>query len=260
MGDSTKPSDDEAWTELERSFFAAAPPDVPDPAAPRAAGDDLVSGVREPLPSGEHLAWVRRRWAAGSRKAASARHSLAAARGAVVDAARRVLLAISSSCRRTLTNTSNAWRRTKVGLTVAGAEAWGSARAGTTRVISRLATRLPARWGVAVSLASVVLVATAFGFIGYRSARIDPPAASVVARTTPEAPVAPAVTFQPHVAASRSQRDGGSKPKAHNHRKVASKHSSQPHPVVTAFTERTTKTTSRRQPAPVPAGRPFFSR
>jgi hypothetical protein len=96
MGDLPKPSDDATWTDLEQSFFAAAPPDEPETLGESARVEDVPA--RPPQRTRrENLLWLRPRAAAAGRRATLV---LTAAGGLAQRVGRRTILSLGRLDRR----------------------------------------------------------------------------------------------------------------------------------------------------------------
>ena len=63
-----KPTDDETWSEVEQSFFAAAPPEEPEPSGASLSSDDLPA-LPPQRPRREIIAWLRLSVAGAGRRA-----------------------------------------------------------------------------------------------------------------------------------------------------------------------------------------------
>jgi hypothetical protein len=68
MGDVPKRPDDAPWTEVERTFFASAPPEEPQPPGETPRLDDVFPTLPRKHPARERFAWLWSSLVAGSRR------------------------------------------------------------------------------------------------------------------------------------------------------------------------------------------------
>jgi len=243
VGDFPKPPDDAAWTEVERSFFAAAPPEEP-----QLLDEPQAPAPRRPRSRRAAAAWLRP-------AIATARRGAALVAGAAGGLARR------------------AGRKTILVVAAAGARARGAARAGAASLADGLAL-----WRVDRRVVLVLMAATAAGWVstGSIARRSDPSArdltvereaprrAPAVAEAEPVPAVAPGTAAVPP---ARQPSPGSSHP-PRGRRSFVQASSPAQRPVQTAFMDRRTywaqegfqKGFKEGRSAPVRASRPFFSR
>lgn len=241
MGDQAKPNDDATWTEVERSFFAAAPPEELKTIVEAPHFDDLAgSGPEQPR---REIAWLRRTVTAASRGVTVV---VGAAGGLARRVCRRTVLVVGAACART----------------------WQGARTGAAGVVAAFSSWRVDRRRLVVALVGAIALA-AFG--GFRSGA---PAQGVtaqrpgsvegprVAEVGPVAPSASASGSQPSVASSAGVEapgaDHSNRPRGHR-RAVAAAASAQ-RPVVTAYMDRQTYWSREGRSVPGHSSRPFFSR
>jgi hypothetical protein len=258
MGDLPKPPDDAAWTEVERTFFAGAPPEASEPAGepPRLA--DVFPVLAPKRPRRAVLARLRP-------LAASAwRGATAGWRGA------------SAGWR----GTTAAWRGTARALGTASARGWRQARAGAASLIAALSILRIDRRRVGFAFLGVV-TGLSVGIVAFRTAasakvataQMEAPAsAAPAAQATPLAAVAQATPVggsafgaapQPRVRPSwehRARRADDSNRRTHLQRKPAPASSLPKRSLMAASEDRETYWARAGKSAPAPASGSFFSR
>ena len=259
MGDFPKASDDPAWTEVERSFFAAAPPEEPQPLGEEPCFDDVP--VPPPQrPRREIIAWLRPSVAGAWRRATVV---LGAAGGLA----------------------ERSWRRTArtCGAAVAALSSLRVDRHENpqrvpipSRDVARraeLADSTRDRRRVVFALAGAVMAAglTAGGIAfrngaftkGATAAREPSVRGPTVAEAAPAAISAAQLAPQPNVRSSagvQAPRADVAKQRSHAHRRPVPASSPAHRPVVTAFVDRETYWAREAQSGPVRSTGPLFSR
>jgi hypothetical protein len=250
VGDLPKPSESGTWTDVEQSFFAAAPPEEPQPPAEPPRFDDLPA----PPPRRPRRA------------------ILARLRPSVAAAGRRATLAIGAAGG----HMQRAWRETALVVRAAGVNAWHAAGAGAAGLIHALSLGPVARRRVGLTLAGASLAAgIAAGGIAVRKGVLaraaeiaeKEPAVSgpTVAAVAPVAISASPAVPRPTVRSSadvRAPRADVAKrpPRAPRRPVVASSSTQRPQVTATAFEDRETYWARGARPAPDRASRPLFSR
>jgi hypothetical protein len=230
VGDFPKPPDDTVWTEVERSFFAGAPPEPPGPPGEPPRLDDVFPTLPPPRPRREIIAPLKRSVAAAWRRTtlvlgSAGGHALRRARagaGALVAA-----LSISPINRR------------RAGSVLVGAIAGAGLSIGIFASLSDAPTNAVAPQREAAE--SVPVVAQAV------------PVGAPASRAAPRAGVRSA-------AEGRARRAEAPNRRLLIHRRPAPAAPTVHHPVMTAFEDRETYWARARQSAPAPASRPIFSR
>jgi hypothetical protein len=269
MGDLPKPPDDAAWSEVERSFFAGAPPEASEPAGepPRIADVFPVLAPKRP----RRAVFARLRPVA----AAAWRGASAGVRGAT--AAWRGMTAAWRGTTATLRGATR-------GLVAASTRSWRQARAGAASMIAALSLGRVDRRRAGFALLSVV-AGFSVGIVAFRTgasmrvatARTEgapiygpplalaapvaalvpaaPVAASPASRATPRSVVPSPSENRPRVAEASSRRP-------HTQRTAVPAYSStKTRPLVTAFEDRQTYWAREgKSAAPSPASRTLFSR
>jgi hypothetical protein len=237
MGDLPKPSDDATWTEVERSFFAAAPPDDPEPLGEAPRFDDLAA------PRGQR-----------PRRALVAR-----LRPAVAGAWRRATLVLGAAGGHVRLT----WPRTALIIGAAAARARDTARAGAAGLVAALSVRRldRRRVGFAFAFASafalmgaIVTAGLSAGVVAFRKGTLTEGAPAATER-----PVS-GPTIVDSAADVQAPRAGVSNRRRHAHRRPVPASSSSQRPLMTAFVDRETYWTREARSAPVRSSRPFFSR
>jgi hypothetical protein len=236
VGDLPKPSDDAAWTEVERSFFAAAPPEEAQPLGEASSGEDL-SAPRPRRPR---------------------RAIIASLRPAVVSAQRGAALVLSAAgglAQRT-------WRRTALIVGAAVAHAWHAARAGAANVVAALSNRPVDRHRLAFAVAALIMAAgLSAGVVPFRKGAL--PKGATLAEASPGAvspsQAAPRPDERSSVDVQASRVDVSSR-RPHPHRRAVPPSSSSRRPQLSAFMDRETFWARENRSAPVRSSRPFFSR
>jgi hypothetical protein len=249
VGDPSKPSDDRTWTDVEESFFAAAPPEEPQPLGEVPCFDDLPAPPPR-RPRREIFARLRPSVAAAGRQATL----VLGAAGARIQRARR---------------------RTALVVRVAGVNARRAARAGATGLIAALTIGPVARRRVVLALAGASLAAglTAGGVAirqgaltrGAVAARDVPPSGPTLAEVAPVAPSASPEPPRPNVRSPADVRapraDVAKRPPRAQRRPVAAPPPAQrPQVTATAFVDRESYWAREARPAPDRPSRPLFSR
>jgi hypothetical protein len=229
MGDLPKPSDDGVWTEVERSFFASAPPDPPEPHREPPRLDEVFPTLPPPRPRRELLAHVRPFVAGTWRRTklvlgvASAQLGRTARAGVAAFAA---LWALRIDRRRAV-------------YVFAGAVVVAGLSAGIVAFRNRALTTVATAPREAPANAPEVAEAAP---VTASNSRADSPP---VTRSAPEV---------------RSRHAGASNRLPRVHRKPAPAAAPAVRPVMAAYTDRETYWAHERQSAPVRGSRPFFSR
>jgi len=249
MGDLPKPSDDDAvWTELERSFFAGAPPEATEPPGEPPRLDEVCPTLPPQRPWREIFVRVRTAMAA---------------------AWRRTTLVVDTASAYTMRNV----RAGAAGLIAASAQALRKTRASAAGLIAALSIgRIDRRLVVFTMVGTILVAGLSSGVIASRDGAL-----AKAARAQPEGPVStPTVAQTERVAVStsraapqpkvrssaevRSGRAEASNRRLRVHRKPAPAASSAKRPLLTAFEDRETYWARAGQSAPLPASRPLFSR
>jgi hypothetical protein len=203
----TVPSPDRSgetpFSDLEKDFFASAPPEVAQPAPEPMRFDDLVP-IEAPRPA--EVATFRREIPTGARRALNAASTARASFARWLDqAGRRVRPGLASFKGRAATIASTASRRSRGALAaasrgsraafVAARTASAHTRAGARRLVGLLAAHR--RFAVAVAIAVVVVtgVSVSVGLASRGGSAARAPVATAPAPATPapaiSAPVAP---------------------------------------------------------------------
>ena len=242
-----KPSDDETWTEVERSFFAAAPPEEPQPLGDAPCFDDLPAPPPQ-RPRRELIAWLR---------------------PSVARAWRRALLVPRTGGRRV----QRAWRTTALVAGAAGVSAQRAARTGVARLVAALSLRRVGRRRVVFALMGAIVAAgLTAGGVAFRKSGLTNGATAerdrhvsgpAIAEAAPAASSASRAAPRPNVRSSadvQAPRADVANRGPHAHRKHVSASSSAHRPMVTAFVDRETYWAREPGSAPVGSSRPLFSR
>jgi hypothetical protein len=146
VADSLKPSGDAGWDDLDRAFFASAPPDVPELPPEPERFDDLFPGA--PIEKKRDMPVALRR---ASAAAATARASVRRAIRGVTGRARPAIAAAGRL-------TGAAWRTSSRALAAAGQGALRTARPAAARVGAALRGRRINGQAIAIAFASVILM------------------------------------------------------------------------------------------------------
>jgi len=238
MGDLPKPSDDPAWTEVERSFFAAAPPEEPAPLEEAPCFEDLPAPPRQRARR-EIIAWLRPSLAAAWRRTTLA---FGAAGGHV----QRVCC------------------RTALFVRAAGVSARRGARAVAAGLVAALSIWSVDRRRVVFALAGAIMVAgLAAGGVAFRKGALTNGATAPNIAAAPVAISASEVALRSNVRSSadvRAPRSDVSNRRSHARRRSVAASSSAQRPVVTANVDRETYWAHETQSAPIRAPRSLFSR
>jgi hypothetical protein len=269
MGDLPKPPDDATWSDVERTFFDAAPPEEPQPIGEATRVDAAPPPHAEPRRS-QIIGRVRPALAGAWRASALA---AGAAGGRARRAWNGASQATKVACRAAGGLVQRSWRATAVFVAAAGVRVRQTARTSAEGLLAAvLSIWCVDRRRVAFAMAGVLIAAgLSAGVVASRRAvpaqgvtaeRTAPATGSTVAEAAPVA----ASPFEPTPPASaRSSADvpqsraAGSNRRAPAHRRSVPASPSTQRPVVTASMDRETYWAHERS-APVRSSGSYFSR
>jgi hypothetical protein len=251
MGDLPKPPDDATWSDVEQTFFDAAPPEEFQPVGQVPRLDDPPAPAPE-RPRTQIIALLRSS-VAGARRAAAL--AVGAAGGLV----------------------QRGWRGGALVVVAAGTRVRDAARAGAEGLVAAvLSIWCVDRRRLAYATAGVLIAAgLSVGFVTSRGAaptngaiaeRVAPATGPTIAEAAP-AGVSPSElnppTSAPPSADARAPRAGVTSRRSHAHRRSVSAAPSAPsaqRPMVTAFMDRETYWAHETRSAPARSSRSYFSR
>jgi hypothetical protein len=247
VGDLSESSDDPTWTEVERNFFAAAPPEEPEPLAGAPCFDAL------PRPPARRPRRV----------------IIAGLRPSLVGAWRRTTLALGAACG----HVQRAWRRTAAIVGSAGVSARRTAGKGAAGLVAAFSIRAVDRRRVAFAVMGTIIAAgLTAGVVAFRKGATiqdataesgGPVTGPTVAETAPvaisasQAAPRPKLRSPAHVQAPRADV---SNRRPHVPRRTVPASSSAQPPPVTAFMDRETYWARGAELAPDRSSGPFFRR
>jgi hypothetical protein len=247
MGDLPKPPDDATWSDVERTFFDAAPPEEFQPVGQAPRLDDPPAPLHE-RPRTQIIASLRASVAGAGRAAATV---VGAAGGLAQRGRRRAVLIVVA----------------------AGGRVQRAARASAEGLVAPLSVWRVDRRRVAAVLVGVVLIAAGLSGGVFTSQRSAPPqsatgeqaipasgpaVAEAAPVAIPAAEAAPAPSVRPSADVRASRADVSNRPPHAGRRSVPA--SSTQRPMVTAFMDRETYWAHETRSAPARSSRSFFSR
>ena len=250
---------------MERSFFAAAPPEEPQPLGEATRVDDPPAPAPQ-RPRPEIFAWLRPSIAGAGRAATLAL-------GAAVGLAQRAWRGTTFAFRAAGRLTQRAGRSVALIVGAAGVKARHAARAGAAGLVAALSSWRVDRRRLVLAVAGVIMAAglTAGNVVLWKRALTNgatarserPVSGPTVAEAAPiDAPASEAAP-RPNAQSSanvRASRADASNRRPHAHRKHVPASSSSQRPVMTAFMDRETYWAREPRSAPVRSSKSFFSR